>query len=453
MIAQQSLLQLAAELGVSCSIDECFSQVSTDSRSIESGELFVALSGDRFDGNDFVVDAYRRGACAAVVSRPLDCAITQLVVEDVRAAYGVIARINRRLFTGQLIGITGSAGKTSCKNMLVAMLAELGPVLSTQGNDNNEVGVPKTLLSIEPQHRFAVVEMGARSAGDIAYLTALVEPNIALVTNAMAVHIEGFGNLDTVARTKGELYAGLTAQASAIINKDDDYYSQWLSLVAADNAISFSLDDSAANCYAANIFTNKVGGSQFDLHLGKHCVEVSLALLGQHNVGNAVAAAAAAMRAGASAQHIQRALAKIEPVPGRLQSIVVGPMTVIDDSYNASPGSVRAAIDVLAGFSGRRVLVLGTMGELGEQAAMLHQQVAHYAAAKGIDQLMAVGVFTPALLAGFGEGASGFDDMEQLLTELDQLSGSDYVLVKGSRSARMERVVAALVGSADKVRH
>lgn len=444
-------MDLASEFGGSCSADIRFNRVSTDSRTIEPGDLFVALSGDHYHGNAFVVEAYQRGACAVVVSQPIDCAVAQWLVDDVSVAYGAIGAANRRLFKGRVIALTGSAGKTSCKEMVAAILAESGSVLSTSANYNNEVGVPKTLLAIESKHRFAVIEMGARQVGDIAYLTTLVAPDIALLTNALAVHIESFGDIDTVASTKGELFAGLAPARLAIVNKDDAYYTQWLALLSDAKVLSFSLSDNTADCYAANIRVDSNGGTEFELQLPEHRFTVSLKLLGKHNVGNAVAASAAALGAGASAKQIKRALENITPVAGRLQSIVLPQMTIIDDSYNASPDSVRAAIDVLAGFPGRRALVLGTMGELGEHAQAIHQQVAHYAAEQGIDQLLAVGPFSSALLAGFGDGASGFDSMESLLASIDSLTSCDYVLVKGSRTAGMERAVAGLIGAAEKV--
>ena len=431
-------LQGGAEMAVESVAIE---SVSTDSRQLRAGQLFVALNGEHFEGAEFVAQAERAGAAAAVVDRVCLVSIPQLIVEDTRLALGLIARVNRRQFHGPLIGLTGSAGKTTCKEMIAAILGHCGDVLATEGNFNNEIGVPLTLLRLAPEHRYAVVEMGASRAGDIAYLTRFAEPTIALVTNAMGVHLEGFGSVESVANTKGQLLESVALSGTAVINLDDPFYKPWCRQAGSATIISFSLNNGDADFCARDLMLKPTGQAAFTLVAPAGEIAVELALLGEHNVRNAIASAAAAFAAGAGLDAIKRGLESVVPVKGRLQPKMMGGQLVIDDSYNANPQAVKAAIDVLASFSGRRCLVLGTMGELGPRAAELHAEVVDYAKQRGIEQLLMVGEFAQQACSNFGDA---YLNMDILLDRLTDDIDADVVLVKGSRSAGMERAVEAL---------
>lgn len=444
------LSDLAVATGGELFGDAEFTSISTDTRAIAKGDLFVALSGDNFNGNRFVSAAANAGASAALVDQPVETEIPHLQVKDARIAFGELAKVNRRKFSGPLIALTGSAGKTTTKEMIASILSQLAPVLSTQGNFNNEIGVPKTLLNIAPEHRFAVIEMGASKAGDIAYLTQFAEPSISILTNAMAVHIEGFGSVEVVAKTKGEIFSCLPASGTAVINLDDPFHAQWQQQAGDAAVIYFSQSNSTADIYSSGITVTASGASLFTLHssianaVGQ--LEIKLPLLGRHNIANALAAAAGAIAAGASLAQVKSGLESIQPVNGRLKSIPLNNQLLIDDSYNASPGSVKAAIDVLAGFSGDRCLVLGTMGELGAQAEQGHLEVAAYACEKGIEHFFAVGEYAALMVGVFGGGLA-YNDMAELLGDVEKIATVETVLVKGSRSARMERVVEALINN------
>lgn len=446
MMSVLSLSAIAEQTGGQVAEDVTFSRICTDTRSIQPGDLFVALSGENFNGNLFVNDAANSGAVAAVVSDVVDASIPCLQVEDSRLALGLIARANRRQFTGPLVGLTGSAGKTSTKEMVASILSERGNVLATRGNLNNEIGVPQTLLALEPNHQYAVVEMGASRGGDIAYLMQFSEPTISVLTNAMAVHIEGFGSVEAVAKTKGEIFEGLPASGTAIINLDDDFYEQWRGQAKSAAIVTFSKSNSAADFYASDIALQASGVMSFVLHSPAGTSPINLFLLGEHNVMNALAAAAAAIAAGANLHDVKAGLEKVKPVNGRLKTFSQQDRTIIDDTYNASPGSMKAAIDVLAGFSGERCLVMGTMGELGDLAVSAHQEVAQYAAEKGIEKLLAVGEYADLAVKAFGDSGVAYNVMDELLPATKNIQSS-IILIKGSRSARMERVVDALLAN------
>ncbi len=446
MIAAMKLSQVAEQMSDHQLIGESvFNQVSTDTRTLVSGDLFVALEGESFDGHQFLDQAIASGASAAVLNREIPINIPHLVVNDSTLAYGLIARENRRAFNGKLIALTGSAGKTSCKEMIATIFAEDGEVLATQDNFNNEVGVPLTLLQLQASHKYAVVEMGARHQGDIKYLCRFAEPDIALVTNVMPVHLEIFGDVETIATTKGEIFESVAKAGIAVVNFDEKYIDQWMRQAGDAHIYSFSLKNKAADVYAGEIESLKNGCIQFLLCYQGEQLLIKLPVLGKHNVSNALAAATVAIAAGVSLPQIKAGLEKVTPVNGRLKTIELGDLTVIDDSYNASPGSVRAAIDVLAEFEGQRCLVLGTMGELGASAAEMHCEVAKYAADKNIEQLLFVGEFAESMAVQTGQNAVSFSDMNALLKQLALLEKSNVVLVKGSRSAKMERVIDSLV--------
>jgi UDP-N-acetylmuramoyl-tripeptide--D-alanyl-D-alanine ligase len=442
-----SLNELCAPLAATAvSGDAVISGVSTDSRSVAAGDLFVALQGPNFDGHAFIAAAAERGARAAVVSDGEDRDLPTLRVDDTCAALGRLAAYNRALFTGRLLAITGSCGKTTVKNLLAAILEQRGATLATAGNLNNEIGVPLTLLRLAPEHRFAVVEMGAARAGDIRYLCSLAKPDVSLLLNAMPAHLEGFGSVDAVARAKGEIFEALEGGGTAVINADSEYAGLWRQLAGDSRTLSFGLSEQAG-VGASAIEERGLAGSRFRLRTPGGSVTAELALPGIHNVINALAAAAAACAVGVDMDAIARGLAAARPVAGRLCSREgVGGVTVIDDSYNANPGSVHAAIDLLATHAGRRVLLLGSMAELGADSDALHRETGRYAADRGIEIFCCVGAGAEAAVEGFGAGGEAYANRESLLARLPGRFGAgDVVLVKGSRSAGMEVIVNALL--------
>lgn len=423
--------------------DVSVSSVAIDSRQHLDGGLFVALPGEKVDGHDFVAAAAANGAAAALVTRPSDD-LPCVCVDDAYLAIADIARENRRQFSRPVVALTGSSGKTSTKEILAALLSERGAVLATAGNYNNELGVPLTLLRLSADHDFAVVEMGAAKAGDIRYLCDIARPDIAILTNAQPAHIQGFGSLDGVARTKGEIFEALPAEGLAVINADDAYFQDWYERASHCRRISFSVQSPAADLFASDIVL-EAGGSRFTLNSPSGRVEVSLSLPGRHMIANALAASAVALELGVSLAELAAALGRVSNAAGRLSRQVLAGVTLIDDSYNANPGSVRAAVEVLASEAGERCLVLGTMAELGATAAEQHQAIARYAAQAGIQQLIAVGDFAEDMAQAFGSGGYAFADNQALIEVLkQQIQGLDAVLVKGSRSAAMERVVQAI---------
>jgi UDP-N-acetylmuramoyl-tripeptide--D-alanyl-D-alanine ligase len=447
MMRSMSLAELQQPLSAQLlGEDRSFSRVTTDSRSLAAGDLFVALRGETFDGHDYVVAAQQAGAAGAVVSRAQDAQIAQLLVADTQRALGYIGAHNRQLYQGPLVAITGSSGKTTAKTLVSSVLAQRGPTLATEGNFNNEIGVPLTLLRLSPEHEFAVVEMGAAKRGDIAWLCQLGRPTVALLLNAMPAHLEGFGSLEGIVQTKGEIFDGLDAEGFAIINADQPWAAEWRTRAGEATVIDFGLQQPAA-VTASEICARGVNGMSFNLHTPVGDSAVQLALPGLHNVANALAATAVGLACGLQLEEICAGLACARPVAGRLAaSRSPAGATVVDDCYNANPGSVRAAIDLLAACEGRRILVLGAMRELGERSAALHAEVGSYAAQAGIDELWGVGLELEAAVAAFGENGRWFADCETAIGELPgRFDSNDTVLVKGSRGARMERVLQALL--------
>ncbi len=424
--------------------DRAYAGVSTDTRTAESGQLFFALSGPNFDGADFVGAASKRGAAGAVVHTLVNEDIAQITVDDTKLALGRLGRSWRNQHDATVVGITGSNGKTTLKELIAACLAAKAPTLATQGNLNNDIGMPLMLLRLDDTHRYAVLEMGANHIGEIAYLTSVAQPDVVVITNAAAAHLEGFGSIDGVARGKGEILQGETRPGHAVLNADDKYFGYWHSLVKDVNVVSFGLSGDA------DVFGDAIvvedGTTQFQLHILDNVVTVSLALSGVHNVRNACAAAAVATALGVPIQDIARALESVEPVSGRLQPLVaMNGATLYDDSYNANPLSVVAAGEFLASLPGESWFVLGDMKELGADEARLHSEVGEELKSAGIDRLYATGDLCRNTAEGFGEGATWFETTDALSAEVASgLSGGVNVLVKGSRSMRMERVVDAL---------
>lgn len=412
--------------------------VSTDTRRLQAGELFIALQGPRFDGHDHLAAAQAAGAVAAVVSRPVNVPLPQLQVDDTLHALGRLGAAWRQRFQGTVVALTGSNGKTTVKEMIAAILRQCGSVLSTAGNLNNEIGVPLTLLRLADE-QYAVIEMGANHHGEIAYLTSLVQPHVGLITNAGPAHLEGFGSLTGVAEAKGEIYQHLPAEATALLNRDDRFYDFWGGLVGSRQQRCFGLHADA------DVRGEALGAQRLRLWIEDQSIVIQLPLAGEHNLRNAVAAAAATHAAGASLEAIRAGLESIDPVGGRLQRV---PGTrgyeLIDDTYNANPASVQAALAALDGDP--RWLVLGDMAELGDEAEAMHREVGVQARELGFKRFYGVGEYCQGAVSAFGAGGQHFLSVDDLLKTLcKEAPGSQAViLVKGSRSMRMERVVAAL---------
>jgi UDP-N-acetylmuramoyl-tripeptide--D-alanyl-D-alanine ligase len=430
-----------------------FGRVSSDSRALEPGDLFVALAGERFDGHAFVAQVAQRGAAGALVSRPGAAALPQVIVRDTLAALSRFATAWRRSFRGPVVGITGSNGKTTVKEMTGAILAELGPCLVTQGNLNNHIGVPLTLCRLEDEHRCAVIEMGANHPGEIAHLAALARPDVGLVINAGPAHLEGFGGIDGVARGKGELFESLDTEGTAVINADDRFAAFWHELARrAGSVVTFGLRERAD--VTASDVSSRLDDAGFALSFelstpaGKRPVE--LALAGEHNVMNALAATAAAMAAGASLDAVEHGLRSMRSVAGRLEvKRALHGARLVDDAYNANPGSLRVGLRALAGVPGERWLVLGEMAELGEDSPRLHAEMGAFARECGITRVLAVGAAARAAVEAFGPGASWHASTDELLDALlPDLRPGLTVYVKGSRVNRLERVTAALTATA-----
>ncbi len=430
--------------------DALISSVSTDSRNLRAGDLFIALHGPNFDGHDYLAAARERGAAAALVSRLQDDALPQIVVADTRLALGRLASVCRAELAIPVLAVTGSNGKTTVKEMLAAILARRGAVLATRGNLNNDIGVPLTLLRLRPEHRYAVIEMGANHPGEIDYVAGLTAPTVALVTNAGPAHLEGFGSLEGVARAKGEIYQNLAAGGVAVINADDTYAGLWRELAADHHQISFGLRaDADVNAPADSIQLHMHNSScvmHFVMRTPDGELELALPLPGRHNVMNALAASAAALAAGAHLNDIKEGLEAMTAVAGRLHMrIGLRGAHVLDDTYNANPASLQAGLDVLAACTGEKWLVLGDMGELGNDTAGLHVRAGEQARAAGIDRLFAIGEQSRGAARAFGV-AQHFDSIEALIAALrGTLHAGVSVLVKGSRFMHMERVVEALL--------
>jgi UDP-N-acetylmuramoyl-tripeptide--D-alanyl-D-alanine ligase len=422
-----------------------FSGVSTDTRSLRAGDLFVALRGERFDGHDFLAQAKAAGARAAMVDRRYggEYPMPVLVVADTRLALGALARGWRARFSPALVAVTGSNGKTTVKEMLAAILrahAGEAAVLATAGNLNNDIGLPLTLLRLRPGHRYCAIELGMNHKGEIAYLAGIAQPTVALVNNAQREHLEFMRSVEEVAAENASVYAALPADGVAVVNADDAQAPFFRAAARGRRVVDFGLD---APARVSGRCTLQHLSSEVTVRIDGEEAQATLAIPGAHNVRNALAAAACAHAAGVPLASIARGLDAFRPYVGRLQVKQAGSATVIDDSYNANPDSVRAAIDVLAGCPGPTELVLGDMGEVGTQGPAFHREVGVYAREKGISSLLAMGEAAREAAQAFGAGGRHFDSVEALVAAVRGRT----VLVKGSRFMRMERVVAALTGT------
>ncbi len=419
--------------------------VTTDSRRVGAGDLFVALMGERFDGHDYVAEALRRGASSALVSREVkeSAPFAQVVVDDTRAALGRLAAHWRERFAIPLAALTGSNGKTTVKEMLAAILAQQAGgrahVLATQGNLNNDIGMPLTLLALRPGHRFAVIEMGMNHEGEIDYLTRIARPNVALVNNAQRAHVGILGSVEAIARAKGEIYAGLGPAGTAIVNDDDAFASYWRSLNHGRRTIGFGFTPEAD-------VRGAVTPQGWRIATPAGAFTFAPRVRGEHNLRNAMAASAAAFALDAPVEAMRAGLAQFPGVAGRLQRRRgPGSSLVIDDSYNANPESMRAALRVLGEERARKVFVMGDMGELGAGAGAMHAEVGAYAREVGVDVLLAMGPASREAVDAFGSGARHFTEIDSLreAARAEAAAGA-AILVKGSRFMQMERVADAL---------
>ncbi len=429
--------------------DALFSAVSTDTRTLAEGELFVALAGPHFDGHDYLQLAHERGAAGAMVDRDVVTELPLLQVDDTLKGLGALSSLWRQACSAPVVAVTGSNGKTTVKEMIAAILSRRGEVLATQGNLNNHIGMPLTLLRLQEQ-AYAVVEMGANNPGEIACLSSIAQPDVAVLTNAGRAHLEGFGTLEGVARAKGKIIAGLAADGCFVFNADDKWAGLWLELAGDRQICSFGVEhaaDISSRKEAYQIDWNDHGFiARFPVTTPAGELEIELALAGQHNRMNALAAIGAAQAVGAEGDEIIQGLASLKPIKGRLQPLAgVNGVGLIDDSYNANPDSVGAAIAVLSSAPGRRFLILGEMAEMGSGEAAFYQELGLLALESGIDHLYAVGAAGAAANA-FGAGGVSFESREALVDSLlKTLQQGDKVLVKGSRSAAMELVINRLI--------
>lgn len=451
MLEAMKFSQLTEVLAARLLSGDCsFDGVSIDSRAIKPGQLFVALAGPRFDGHDYLNEVAAKGAVGALVQRAVaDSTLPQLLVADTRLALGQLGALNRDAFTQPVAAITGSSGKTTVKELLAGILRTRGPVLATRGNLNNDFGAPLTLLELAPEHTAAVIELGASRIGEIAYTVALTRPHVAIINNAGTAHVGEFGGPENIVEAKGEILEGLDAGGTAVLNLDDKAFATWRARAAGRQVLSFSVHNTAADFHASNIRVDARGCPSFLLHSPQGEEHVQLNLLGNHNVANALAAAAAAHVLGVSLFGIATGLGAVQPVKGRtVAQLSATGLRVIDDTYNANQSSICAAIDLLHGFAGRKVLVLGDIAELGEWAEQAHREVGAYGMGK-VDALYAVGPNMLHAVQAFGPGARHFASQAELIQALLAAEHQQHttILIKGSRSAVMENVVVALCGS------
>lgn len=445
-----TLNQLAGITGGSLQgSNQSFDDVTTDTRNVSPGALFIALQGARFDAHDFVEEAIAKGAAAVLVSKPLALTVPQVVVQDTRLALGKLAGWVREQCSVRLVALTGSSGKTSVKEMVASILRTCGETLFTEGNLNNDIGVPLTLLRLNEKHQYAVIELGANHQGEIAYTVNLARPDTALINNLAAAHLEGFGSLAGVAKAKGEIFHGLSPHGTAVINADSHDWLNWQALLHHQRVWRFSSRQPTDSDFCASEICLTPQGTRFTLHTPAGDVAITLPLPGRHNVANALAAAALALSVGAPLNAVQRGLAVLKAVPGRLFPVELHPgQLLLDDSYNANVGSVMAAVEVLAEMPGFRVLVIGDMAELGEEAAACHRKVGDALRLADVDKVLSVGSLSKHISDASGSGKGEHFTIKRALTERLHMLLSEHeemtILVKGSRNAAMEQVVRSI---------
>ena len=430
--------------------DVSINKISIDTRSLQVGDLYLAIKGDKFDGNDFVEQAEKSGAAAVLLERSVETQLPKIIVPDTRLALAKIAGAVRSKLALPVCAITGSNGKTTVKEMVAAILSVNARVLSTQGNFNNDIGVPLTLLRLENQHDFAVIEMGANHPGEIAYTGQFVRPDISIITNVGAAHLEGFGTTEGIARAKSEIIQSLALYGTAVLNVDDPFFPFWLE-VAGSNREIISFGFSATANVTASEITSRIEQNQFvtkfNLVTNKDKTPVSLFLAGQHNVLNALAAASACLSLGISLEQIQQGLGTMKPVTGRLEPLVSGKGNIIiNDTYNANPSSLEVALEVLQNCPGESWVILGAFGELGPESQKIHADLGQLIKSRNVVRLLAVGSDAECTVGAFGKGASFFSTQNELIeTLLGEMSGNETLLIKGSRAQKMEKVTEALL--------
>ena len=428
-----------------------FQFVSTDTRTLQPGDLYVALIGDRLDGHQYIEQAIEKGACGVVVSKAMELSVPSLQVQDTTQALGLLALFNRNRFDKDVVAVTGSSGKTTVKGMMATLLRQQNEVLVTRGNFNNHIGAPITLLRLNDTYDYAVVELGASAEGEIEYTSNLAKPTVSILTNAESAHLEGFGDIETIVRTKGEIIDALPESGAAILNADSPYFSEWNERAKDKKVLSFGVAESA-DIRATNIETDVLGCCGFTLTIGDESATVQLRVMGRHNVMNALACAGACTALNMPMALIVSGLELFEGVEGRLvEEKGLNGSVVIDDTYNANPASVRAAIDVLSSRAGHKIFVMGDMAELGVETQLAHAESGVYARNAKVDEFFAVGEFSRGAADSFGENAHWFASHDNLIGFLKtKLKSDTAVLVKGSRSARMDRVVSEIIEQSDK---
>jgi len=434
--------------------DATVSGVCIDTRILLSGDLYIAVKGEQFDGHDFIAQAEEKGALALLVAKQVASAKAQIIVQDTRLALAELAGAVRDKAQVKVCGVTGSNGKTTVKEMIAAILAVKYQVLFTQGNFNNDIGVPLTLLRLQAEDEFAVIEMGANHAGEIAYTSTYARPDVAVITNVGAAHIEGFGSVAGVAQAKAEIIESLTELGVTVLNADDAFFTKWLTIAGQRKVLSFGLNANA-DVTAENIVTGFAGEqfcTQFDLLSENKRVPMRLSLAGEHNVKNALAASAACLALGVDIKQIQAGLEQVKSVKGRLQlSVTELGYRVINDTYNANPDSLAAALAVLKSCEGELWLALGAFGELGVDSGQLHSEMGEQIKQAGVTRLFATGALAKSTVIAFGAGAEFFTQQEGLIAAVQQaISPKVVLLVKGSRAQRMENVVNALIDKVEK---
>ncbi len=448
---KMTLTQAASILGLNAvAKDTSFTGLSTDTRTVAPGNLFVAIVGERVDGHDFIQEALQKGAAAALVSKQVAVDIPQLLVSDITLALGKLGAAWRNEFHIPFIAVTGSNGKTSTKNMLASIMKAAchgneEQVLATKGTLNNHYGLPLTLARLSHEHRYAAIEMGMNHFGEIKYLTELARPDVAIITNAAAAHLAGVGSIEGVARAKAEIFLGLPTNGIAILNRDDAFYDYWLGQIGGRKHISFGFHADADVSVVSHAASNPY--QKITLNTKSGSIDINLPLLGKHSAANAAAAAAACLAVGIDLNAIKAGLENMAPAPGRLlMHTLTNGVKIIDDTYNANPFSLQAAVDTLAAFAGKKILVLGDMAELGSDAKKIHRNVGEQIRSAGIDYLFTYGDLSLNTAEAFGEGAYHFSEQEKLVNALKPfLYNTTTILVKGSRSMKMERVIAGLV--------
>ncbi len=427
--------------------DILFSGCSIDSRTIEKGNLFIAINGENFDGHDYVPMAEEKGAAALLLEREVSHDKPLLKVKDTRKAMGLLARSWREEMMVPVVAITGSNGKTTVKEMVTSILSELSDVHATSGNLNNDIGVPLTLFGFDKKHQYAVIEMGANHPGEIEWLSAIARPDVAVITQCAPAHLEGFGDIDGVAKAKAEIYSGLQPAGEAIINADDDYAEFWTKQCKSLNQLSFGIESTNADIRAKNIkIVKQAASTDFELVCSTGAIKIRLPLSGTHNVMNALAAAACCLSLNVPLQTIKTGFEKMSPVKGRLQ-IKPGMQgaRIIDDTYNANPTSLKAALKVLSSYEGMRYMVMGDMGELGDEAIDFHYDAGIAIKQADIEGLFTIGELSVKAMQAYGDDALHFESYEALNKMLIALLSKDTtILVKGSREMQMERVVSTL---------